>query len=48
MHPRFRYFARVFLAERLDLKSLRGKTKAEELGDQVPDFHSLRLTLKAL
>ena len=32
VHPRFRCFARVFPAKRLDLKSLKGWSKAEELG----------------
>jgi hypothetical protein len=41
-------FARETAEKRLDLKSLKGQTKAEELG--TPDFHllSLRQPLKAL
>jgi hypothetical protein len=46
--PRFRHFARVFLEERLDLKSLKGWTKAEELGNPVPELLNLRSSLKAL
>ena len=30
--PRFRHFARVFPEKRLELKSLKGRTKAEEEG----------------
>ena len=48
VYPRFRCFARVFPAKLLDLKSLRGQTKAEELGAQVPEFLRLRLSPKAL
>ena len=48
VHPRFRCFAGVFLEKRLDLKSLKGQTKAEELRDRVPELLSLRLLLKAL
>jgi hypothetical protein len=40
-------FARVFPEKRLELKSLKGQTKAEELGNQVPELLSLRLSLKA-
>jgi hypothetical protein len=42
VHPRFRHFARFFPEKRLELKSLKGQTKAEELGDQVPELLSLR------
>ena len=48
VHPRFRCFPRVFLEERLDLKSLKGRTKAEELRKLLPQFLSLRPPLKAL
>ena len=48
MHPRLRCFARAFPTKRLDLKSLKGQTKAEELGDVVRELLSLRLPLKAL
>jgi hypothetical protein len=41
-------FARVFPEKRLELKSLKGQTKPEELEDQVPELLSLRLPLKAL
>jgi hypothetical protein len=47
-------FPPSFPEKRLELKSLKGQTKAEELGDRVPDMHmvpellSLRLSLKAL
>ena len=34
--------------KRLDLKSLKGWTKAEELADPVPELLSLRPFLKAL
>jgi hypothetical protein len=34
--------------KRLELKSLKGRTKAEELRDPVPDLLSLRPPLKAL
>ena len=36
MHPRFRRFPPVFPEKRLDLKSLKGRTKAEEEGTQGP------------
>ena len=39
VHPRFRCFAPVFLEKRLDLKSLKRQTKAEELG--TPGFKLL-------
>jgi len=35
-------FARVFPEKRLELKSLKGRTKAEELGDRVPEPLNLR------
>ena len=41
-------FPWVFPKKRLELKSLKRQTKAEELGDQVPKLLSLRLSLKAL
>jgi hypothetical protein len=41
-------FPWVFSEKRLELKSLKGQTKTEELGDQVPVLLSLRLPLKAL
>ena len=41
-------FARVFPEKRLDLKSLKGWTKAEELGDVVREHLSFRLPLMAL
>jgi hypothetical protein len=41
-------FGPVFPEKRLELKSLKRQTKAEELGDQVPGLLSLRLSLKAL
>ena len=41
-------FARETVEKRLDLKSLKGQTKAEELADVVPELLSLRLPLKAL
>ena len=41
-------FARETAEKRLDLKSLKRQTKAEELGQQLPQFLSLRLSLKAL
>ena len=51
VHPRFRCFARVFPAKRLELKSLKNSkrhTKSEELRPRGPQFLSLRLSLKAL
>ena len=39
-------FARVFPEERLELKSLKGQTKAEELGARCPELLSLRLRLQ--
>ena len=39
---------KFFLEKRLDLKSLNGQTKAEELGIRGLKFLSLRLPLKAL
>ena len=41
-------FARETAEKRLDLKSLKGWTKAEELADRVPELLSLRISLKAL
>ena len=41
-------FAGVCPEKRLELKSLKGQTKAEELGDLVPERLSFRLPLKAL
>jgi hypothetical protein len=41
-------FGSVFPEERLELKSLQGQTKAEELGQQLPELVSLRLPLTAL
>ena len=48
MHPRFRRFPRVFPKKRLELKSLKRQTKAEEEGTPGPFLLSLRLPLKAL
>ena len=36
VHPRFRRFARVFPEKRLELKSLKGQTKAEEEETRSP------------
>ena len=41
-------FAPVFLEKRLDLKSLKGWMKAEELRPPWPKLLSLRPSLKAL
>jgi hypothetical protein len=41
-------FGSVFPKRGLELKSLKGQTKAEELGDLVLELLSLRLSLKAL
>ena len=41
-------FAGVFTEKRLELKSLKGQTKAEELGAPCLELLSLRLSLKAL
>jgi hypothetical protein len=41
-------FPPVFLDKRLDLKSLNGWTKAEELGARCPELLSPRPSLKAL
>jgi hypothetical protein len=41
-------FARVFSEKRLELKSLKRQTKAEEEGTRGPFLLSLRLSLKAL
>jgi hypothetical protein len=40
-------FPRVFLEKRLELKSLKGRTKAEEEGTPCPFLLSLRPPLKA-
>jgi hypothetical protein len=48
VHPRFHRFARVFHEERLELKSLKTQTKAEEEGTPRPFLLSLRLSLKAI
>jgi hypothetical protein len=41
-------FARVFPEKRFELKSPKGWTKAEELGNQVPKLLSLRPPRRAL
>jgi hypothetical protein len=41
-------FPPVFREKRLELKSLKGQTKAEEEGTRCPFLLSLRLSLKAL
>jgi hypothetical protein len=41
-------FPRVFPKKRLEIKSLKGQTKAEEEGTPGPFLLSLRLPLKAL
>jgi hypothetical protein len=41
-------FARVFSEKRLELKSLKGWTKAEEEGTRDPFLLSLRPSLKTL
>ena len=41
-------FVGVFPEKRLELKSLKGQTKTEELGAPRPELLSLRLPLKAL
>ena len=41
-------FAKVFPEKQLELKSLKGRTKAEEEGTPGPFFLSLRPPLKAL
>ena len=46
--PSVPLFSPSFLEKRLDLKSLKGQTKAEELGTRDSKFLSLRLPLKAL
>jgi hypothetical protein len=38
----------VFLEKRLELKSLKGQTKAEELGGRALDLLSLRSSLAVL
>jgi hypothetical protein len=42
------HFARETADERLDLKSLKGQMKTEELQTPCPELLSLRLPLKAL
>jgi hypothetical protein len=41
-------FSPVFPEKRLELKSLKGQTKAEELGGPCPNLLSFRLPLEAL
>jgi hypothetical protein len=41
-------FARVFPEKRLEIKSLKGQTKTEAVGDPAPELLSVRLSLKAL
>ena len=41
-------FAYVSPEKRLELKGLKGRTKAEKLGQQLPELLSLRPPLKAL
>jgi hypothetical protein len=41
-------FARVFPEKRLELKSLKGQTKAQDKGTPGPFLLNLRLSLKAL
>jgi hypothetical protein len=41
-------FGSVFPEKRLELKSLKRQTKAEELGQQLPKLLNLRLSLKPL
>ena len=43
-----KFFCRVFPEKRLEQKSLKGQTKAEEEGTPGPFLLSLRLPLKAL
>jgi hypothetical protein len=43
-----RFSTPVFPEKRLELKSLKERTKAEELEDPVPDLLSFRLPRKAL
>jgi hypothetical protein len=38
VHPRFHCFGLVFLEERLELKSLKGQTKAEEERQHLPEL----------
>ena len=45
---RLQVFREFFPKKRLELKSLKGQTKAEELGAPCPELLSLRLSLKAL
>ena len=48
VHPRFRCFPRVFFfnEKQLDLNSLKGQTKAEEVGDRVSELLGLRVPLR--
>jgi hypothetical protein len=46
VHPWFRRFSRVSLEERLELESLKGMTKAKELGARCLELLSLRPPLK--
>jgi hypothetical protein len=39
-------FARVFLEKRLELKSLKGRTKAEEEGAPCPEVWRPRLAIR--
>ena len=48
VHPRFHRSPPVFLEKRLNLKSLKRQTNAEEEGTRSPFLLSLRLPLKAL
>ena len=44
MHPRFRYFARIFPEERLELKRLNEQTKAEKLGPRRDQSWEIGIT----
>jgi hypothetical protein len=48
VHSRVRCFSRDYPAKRLDLKSLKDQTKAEEQGPRWFELLSLRLGLKTL
>jgi hypothetical protein len=48
VRPRFRCFAPVFPEKRLELKSLKGQTKAEELRDPSQEKLVQNLVLKIL
>jgi hypothetical protein len=41
-------FGSILLEKRLELKSLKGQTKAEELEARCPELLSLRVPIKAL